>query len=122
MVVARNFDLVLLAIALPVFIVADIPVGGWLAAAGIWAMWRGVGVWSENKAMKAESTKDIVGITAGSMIGRGWIMGISLLVVGLLAGDDVGLSAAILSVILFTVSITARLIFRPLEGSGASTS
>lgn len=121
MVVARNFDLVLLAIALPVFVLADIPVGGWLAAAGIWAMWRGVGLWAERKALAATKPRDIVGITTGSMIGRGWVMGLALLGVGLAGGDDVGLSAAVLCVVLFTVSFTARLIFRPLDGPGAPT-
>ena len=43
MIALRNLDLVLLAVALVVFLVADLPLGGWLTAAGIWAMWRGIG-------------------------------------------------------------------------------
>ena len=35
MIALRNLDLVVLAVALPVFLVADFPIGGWLTAAGI---------------------------------------------------------------------------------------
>lgn len=121
MVVARNLDLVLLAVALAVFAAAGLPLGGWAVALAIWAMWRGVGAWAEQKAAAASTPREIVGITTGSMIGRGWIMGLALLGAGLAFGDDVGLSAAILCVILFTVSFTTKLIFRPLDGPGAST-
>jgi hypothetical protein len=52
------------------------------------------------------------------MIGRGWALGLILLAVGLGAGDDVGLSAAILSVMLFTVRFTLKALMRPF-GSGS---
>jgi hypothetical protein len=56
---------------------------------------------------------------AGSMIGRGWALGLILIAVGLGAGDDVGLSAAILSVVLFTVRFTLKAVMRPFSsGSG----
>ncbi len=59
----------------------------------------------------------MVGITTGSMIGRGWLMGLTLLGAGLAFGDDVGLSAAVLSVALFTISFISRLVARPLQGT-----
>lgn len=118
--VARNLDIALLAVALPVFAVAGLPLGGWVAALAIWGMWRGVGEWSERKAAAATTPRDVVGITTGSMIGRGWVMGLSLLGVGLAGGDDVGLSAAVLCVILFTTSFLGKMIFRPFDGPGAS--
>ena len=37
MIALRNLDLVLLALALPVFLVAGCPIGGWVTAAVIWA-------------------------------------------------------------------------------------
>lgn len=121
MVVARNLDLLLLALALPVFVVADLPLAGWGAAVGIWSMWRAVGAFTDRKAAAATTPRDLVGITTGSMIGRGWIMGLSLLGVGLAAGDDVGLSAAVLCVILFTTAFATKLIVRPFDGPGATS-
>lgn len=118
MIFARNLDLAVLALALPVFVVADLPLGGYVTAAVIWAMWRGIGAYTDRKAAGADDPKKVVGIATGSMIGRGWLMGLTLLGVGLLTNDDVGLSAAVLCVVLFTVSFTARMILRPFEASG----
>ena len=121
MIALRNIDLVLLAVALVVFGVAGLPIGGWVTAAAIWAMWRGIGWWSERRAAAATDPKQVVGIAAGSMIGRGWLMAAILVSVGLLTDDEVGLSAAVLSVVLFTAWFTTKMILRPFEpGSGGS--
>ena len=117
----RNLDLVLLALALPVFLVAGLPVLGYATAAAIWLMWRGVGALADQRVSATKDLGRIAGITTGSMIARGWLMGLILLGVGLAAGDDVGLSAAVLCVVLFTVSFTTRLVQRPLQGAGAPT-
>src|SRR3712207_9293477 len=96
----RNLDLALLALALPVFIIADLPVLGWVTAAVIWLLWRGIGEWSDRRASAAAAANDprkMAGIAAGSMIGRGWLLGLILLGVGLASSDDVGLSAAVLA-------------------------
>ena len=82
MIALRNLDLVLLAIALPVFLVAGWPIGGWITAAGIWAMWRGIGWYSDKKAAEATDPKRVVGIATGSMIGRGWLMALILVSLG----------------------------------------
>jgi hypothetical protein len=111
----RNLDLIILAIALPVFLVAGLPLGGWLTAAGIWAMWRVIGHYAERKAAASTDPKQIVGITTGAMIGRGWLMALILVSVGLLTDDEVGLTAAVLSVVLFTAYFTTKMILRPFE-------
>jgi len=111
--VLRSLDLVILALALPVFALAGLPFLGWLTAAGLWAMWRGVGELAERRADGEEDPRRVAGLMAGSMIGRGWALGLILLAVGLGAGDDVGLSAAVLSVILFTVRFTLNAVLRP---------
>ena len=113
MTFVRNLDLVLLALALPVFLVAGLPFLGWLTAAVIWLLWRGIGEFSDRKAAAADNPRAMAGITAGSMIGRGWLLGLILLGAGLSAGDDVGLSAALLALALFTVHFTFKLILRP---------
>jgi hypothetical protein len=115
MIALRNLDLVLLTIALPVFLVAGWPIGGWITAAGIWAMWRGIGWYSDKKAAEAADPRRVVGIATGSMIGRGWLMALILVSVGLLTEEEVGLSAAVLSVVLFTAWFTTKMILRPFE-------
>ncbi|MDQ3607300.1 MAG: hypothetical protein M3459_00105 [Actinomycetota bacterium] len=109
----RNLDLVVLALALAVFLATGLPILGYLTAAGVWAMWRLVGHVAERLAEKTDDPRRTVGLLAGSMIGRGWVMGLSLLAAGLAAGDDVGLSAAVLCVVLFTLRFTVKSVARP---------
>lgn len=111
----RNLDLVLLGIALPVFLGAGLPILGWLTAAVIWIAWRGIGAWTDRKAAAIGSSNPgkLAGVATGSLIGRGWMMAIVLLVVGVLTDDRTGLSAALLSAVLFTSSFVVRMLSRP---------
>jgi hypothetical protein len=113
MMLLRYLDLGVLAIALVVFLAAGLPIEGWLLAAGVWALWRGIGELGERRAAATRDPRRVVGIATASMIGRGWLMAALLLGVGLVLGDDVGLSAAVLCVVLFTVSFTSRAVLRP---------
>jgi hypothetical protein len=116
----RNLDLALLALALPVFLVAGLPLLGYATALVIWLMWRTIGAYAERKARETADLARMAAITTGSMIGRGWLLGLTLVGVGIAAGDDVGLSAAVLCVVLFTVSFTAKLVVHPIEGTRTS--
>lgn len=116
----RNLDLVVLALALPVFVLAGLPLLGYATALVIWVMWRAIGVLAERRAEATDDLARMAAITTGSMIGRGWLMGLTLFGAGLAAGDDVGLSAAVLCVVLFTVAFTTRLVLRPFEGTRPS--
>jgi hypothetical protein len=121
MTLLRLVDFVLLLLALPVFLVADLPVGGWATGAVIWLLWRGIGELSDRRAEAATTPKATAGIAAGSMIGRGWLLGLILLGAGLAWGRDVGLSAALLVLALFTVYFTLKLI-APHDGAGTTAS
>lgn len=118
----RNFDLLVLALALAVFVVAGLPLLGWVTAAAIWGMWRAVGAFTERRAEEAADLRRTAGLMAGSMIARGWAMGLILIAVGLTAGDDVGLSAAVLCVVLFTLRFTVHGVLRPSGGGPTKTS
>lgn len=111
----RNLDLLLLGVALPVFAVAGFPLLGWLTAAVVWILWRGIGEWSDRKATSVGSASPgrFAGIVAGSMIARGWLMALIVFGVGILTDDETGLSAALLCVVLFTSSFVVKLISRP---------
>ena len=111
----RNLDLALLALALPVFALAGLPLLGWLTAAVLWMLWRRIREWSDRRVAASTDPRTTAGIAAGSMVGRGWLLGLILLGVGLATDDDVGLSAAVLALALFTVHFTFKLILRPAE-------
>jgi hypothetical protein len=120
MPILRNLDLVILAIALGVFVAADLPLMGWLVGAGIWALWRGIEWWTDRKLRGEHDPKRLAGIAAGSLIGRGWLLGLILLGAGLATDKDVGLSAALLVLVLFTVHFTIKLI-APAGGAPTTT-
>ena len=119
MTLLRYIDLVLLAIALGVFVAGDLPFLGWLTAAFIWALWRGIEWWTERRLADERDPRTLAGIAAGSLIGRGWLLGLILLGAGLATDREVGLSAALLLLALFTVHFTFKLIAPP---GGAPTS
>jgi hypothetical protein len=113
-------DIAIIVIALPIFIVASWPLLGWVTGAGVWLMWRGIGAWADRRAVASGDMRTFVGIETAAMIGRGWLLGLILIAVGLLAGNDVGLSAAVLAIVLFSVSFTFKLVTRAFDGPPGS--
>lgn len=112
--VMRNIDVPFLAFALVIFLVAGFPILGWVTGAGVWALQRGISAWTIRKAERATDARTKVGLLAGSMIGRGWLVAGVILAAGL--GDkDVGLSAAVLFLATFTIQLTMTMAIRPFE-------
>lgn len=113
-------DLALIAIALPVFLIADLPLLGWLGAAIGWCGQRAIQFALEAKASQTEDPKGFFRLMAGSLIGRSWFLVISIFTVGLIE-REAGLTAAVLSVIVFTLYLAITVVNRPtnsqVEGS-----
>lgn len=114
MIFLRYLDLVLLALALPVFLVAGFPLLGWGAAAAAWVLQRLVQHRLDRAARDSEDLRRVAGITAGSMIGRGWLTALTIFAAGLV-DNSAGLSAAVLVVVLFTAYFTVNLVMRPFD-------
>jgi hypothetical protein len=110
----RNVDVPVLAVALVIFLVAGLPVAGWIAGAGAWALQRGLDELAKRRAKKAEDVRTRVGLLAGSMILRGWIVAGIIVAVGI-GNDDAGLSAAVLFIAVFTLVFTMTMAMRPFE-------
>jgi hypothetical protein len=113
----KHLDLILLVVALPIFIAAGWPLGGYAAGAIAWLAQTAIHHWTERRAAASDDPKTVVGLTAGSMIGRGWLVALTIFAAYLIAGSDdsVGLAAAVLVVVLFTAYFTVSLILRPFE-------
>jgi hypothetical protein len=114
----RYLDLVLLAAALPVFLVADLPMAGYIVLAGVWILLYGIEIGANRAVAGAVERRDrraAMGFTAGSGLARAWIVTLSVLIVGLAAGKHAGLAAAVLALILFTVHLGSRVILRLLQ-------
>lgn len=107
----KYIDLFLLALALPVFIFAGLPLLGWAGAAIGWSGQRLIQSLVEAKAARTEDTKGFFQLMAGSIIGRSWFLVISIMTVGLIE-QKAGLTAAVLSAFLFTTYLVITLVTR----------
>ena len=112
--VLRNVDLIALAAALVLFLVAGLPLAGWLTGAGAWGVQRAIHELATNRAARAQDVRTRVGLLAGSMILRGWIVAGIIVAVGI-GNNDAGLAAAVLFLAVFTLQFTMTLAMRPFE-------
>jgi hypothetical protein len=113
----RYLDLVVLVLALPIFLLADLPLAAYAVGGGAWILQRIVQHLMQRKAEASDDPRVVAGWTAGSMIARGWFCALAIFGVGLAEGDEAGLSAAVLVIALFTVYFLVRMILRPMEMS-----
>jgi hypothetical protein len=115
----RWLDLIVLAAALPVFVVAGLPLAGYFVAALAWLAQRAIQIAIQRRVAAADDPRTIVGLTAGGMIARSWLVAGAIFGVGLAAGDEDGLAAAALSIALFTIYFTVQFVTRPFETGSA---
>jgi hypothetical protein len=111
----RYLDFAALALAAPVFVVADFPIAGYLVGGGAWIVQRAVQLFVNRKVRSSRDPRAIVGLLAGSMIARGWFCAIAIFLCGILVSNDAGLAAAVLVVMLFTVYFGIGMVLRPFD-------
>ena len=114
MTFVRYLDLVVLAIALPVFALAGWPMLGYAAGAFAWLAQRAIHAYTDKRAVASDDARVVAGWVAGSMIGRGWLVALTIFAAGMVE-NDAGLAAAVLVVVVFTVYFTVNMILRPFE-------
>ncbi len=121
----KYVDLLLLAAALAVFVVAEFPLLGYAVGAAVWLAQRLVQLVATKRAnaeLQAGNRQKAMGIVAATTLGRVWLMATAVLLVGL-AEREAGLAAALLVLALFTVSFAAQglaHLFGEPEGQGAA--
>jgi hypothetical protein len=114
MLALRYLDIVLLVLALPVFLAADLPMLGYAAAAVAWVVQRAIQVVLNRKAHAADDPRKVAGIAVGSMVGRAWLLALTIFAAGL-EDNDAGLAAAVLVLVLVTAYFTVSMIMRPFQ-------
>lgn len=121
----KYVDLLLLAAGLAVFVLGGFPMLGYAVAAAAWLIQRGVQVFATRRAneeLRAGNRQKAMGIVAATTLGRVWLMATAVLLVGL-SDRKAGLAAAVLVLVLFTVSFAAQglaHLFGEPEGQGAA--
>jgi uncharacterized membrane protein YkgB len=121
----KYVDLLALAAALAIFLLGGFPLLGYAVAAAAWLAQRGIQALA-NRRMKEElaagNRQKAMGVIAATTLGRVWLMATAVLLVGL-AERESGLAAAVLVLVLFTISFAAQglsHLFGEPEGQGAS--
>jgi hypothetical protein len=115
--ILRNLDLIVLGLALPVFIAAELPLLGWGAAAFAWLAARVVQAFAERRAAESGDRRVAMGARAATLIGRLYLVGLTVLGAGIIDRES-GLTAGILSVFVFTIYFATLFIVKPLEEAG----
>jgi hypothetical protein len=112
--VLRNLDLIVLAAALAVFVAAELPLLGYGAAAAAWLGARAIEVLTQRRAIASGDRRTALGMIAGGLVGRLYLIGLTVLATGLVE-REAGVAAGLLAVTLFTVHFSTMLVVRPLE-------
>jgi hypothetical protein len=119
----KHVDLMVLAAALAVFLLAGWPLLGYAVAAAAWLAQRGIQVLAGRRVAEAIANgnrQKAMGTLAATTLGRVWLMVTAALLAGI-ADRESGLAAALLLVVLFTVSFAAQGIAHLLEPEGEVT-
>jgi hypothetical protein len=106
----KHVDLMALAAALAVFAIGGFPLLGYAVAAAAWLAQRGIQALASRHAgeeLSRGNRQRAMGTVAATTLGRVWLMATAVLLVGI-AEREAGLAAALLLLILFTVSFAAQ--------------
>ena len=112
--ILHNLDLLVLAIALPVFIVADLPLVGWAATTGAWLATRVIQYYAERRAIAAGTRRAAMGARGATLVARLYVVGLTVFGAGLIE-RKAGACAGILAVVVFTVYFLSLVIVNALE-------
>ena len=104
-------DMAFLAAALPIFLVAGLPLLGYAACAGAWIVARLLHRAFTRRAARAENPRNVAGLLVLGMITRVWLVAVAILAAGL-TDRDAGLAGAVLAAALFQVYLIAVMIIR----------
>ena len=108
----RYLDLAVIALALPVFLIAGLPLLGWIGATVGWTGQRMIQAALERKASQTDDPRGFFRLMAGSLIGRSWFLVLTIFATGLIE-REAGLTAALLALITFTTYLIVSVVLRP---------
>jgi hypothetical protein len=121
--VLRFADLGVLAVALPVFLLAGFPMLGYAVAAGAWLAASAMHLAAERhvkRSLAEGNRRSALGVLAAATLGRVWLVALAILLVGL-AEREAGLAAAVLAAVLVTVHLVSLALGRLMAPEGSET-
>jgi hypothetical protein len=116
-----RIDLMALALALPVFVIAGLPLAGYAAVAIGWLAQAAVQRAAQARLARPETTRtNALGLVGGSIVVRLWVVTLPILVVGLASSHEAGLAAAVLAAVLVTAQFAGEALVRLTSSQGGS--
>ena len=115
LVLFRWLDVVLVILAAPFVILTGLPMLGYVVGAVAWIANRAIGAGVERLASGQDDVRRAVGLNLGALIARSWLVGLTILAVGLAGEREDGLMAAVLLLAAFTLYFVTSLLLRPSE-------
>jgi hypothetical protein len=121
LVVLRYLDVFLVVLAAPFVILTGLPVLGYVVGAVAWIVQRFIGVAIEGRMRRESDIRRQVGLGLGASLGRAWLVGLTILAVGLAGAREDGVMAAVLVLIAYTVYLVLSLALRSFERNAPRT-
>ena len=114
----RYLDVALVLLAAPFVVLLGLPAIGYGVGASVWLVSRGLEAIIERRAARAE-VRGALGLKFASMLGRTWLIGLAIVVVGVVVGRQDGFIAAVVCLIAYTVHLATQLILRQFDSKRA---
>jgi hypothetical protein len=121
LMVLRYLDVIVVVLAAPFVVLTGLPVLGYVVGALGWIAQRLVGVLVEARMRRESDIRRQVGLGLGSSLGRAWLVGLTILAVGLAGAREDGVMAAVLVLVAYTVYLVTSLALRSFERNSPST-
>jgi len=115
LLIFRWLDVILVVLAAPFVVLTGLPLLGYVVGATAWIVNRLLGAWVERYAASRADVRQAVGLNLVALIARTWLVGLTILAVGLAGDREDGLMAAILLLAAFTLYFVSSLLLRPHE-------
>lgn len=112
----RLLDLLVLALALPLFLIAGLPPIGWAVVAVVWVAQRWIVATVKRRAIATGDRGAVMKAISLSMMVRLALVTSAVVVVGIV-DRDAGLPAALLSALLFSIALGVQVTTAPPTGA-----
>ena len=109
----RWIDVILVVAIAPFVLLTGVPVLGYVVGAGAWIATRLLALLVERRAAASDNPKTVAGLMLFTGLGRAWLLGLSILVVGLAGSRKDGLTAAIVVAAAFTLYLALGIAMGP---------
>ncbi len=121
LVVLRYLDVLIVVLAAPFVILIGLPILGYAVGAVVWIAQRAIENAVASRLRRQSDIRAQVGLGLGASLGRAWLVGLTILAVGLAGARADGVTAAVLVLVAYTVHLVTFLALRPFERNAPRT-